>query len=86
MENGADKKRATLSVPEAGRILGIGKQLAYAAAHNGELPVIKIGRRLLVPRAALERLLEGGGQQDSAVDGNGRFNRERNVGEADGKR
>lgn len=51
-------KSLTCSVPEAGRMLGIGRDSAYRAAGNGEIPVIKIGSRLLVPIAALERMLE----------------------------
>lgn len=49
--------RETLSVEEAGRLLGISRSSAFQAAANGQLPVIKIGKRLLVPRAALERIL-----------------------------
>ena len=37
--------------------LGISTSLAYEAAHRGELPVCRIGRRMVVPRAALLRLL-----------------------------
>ena len=51
--------RRTLSVPEAGRELGIGRNQAYEAVRRGEIPVIKIGKRLIVPRAAFERLLAG---------------------------
>jgi excisionase family DNA binding protein len=50
--------RLTWSVPEAARLLGISKDTAYEAAHRGELPVKVIGRRMLVPRAALLRLLD----------------------------
>ncbi len=50
---------ATLTVPEAARLLGIGRNLAYEiAARDGEIagvPVIRVGRRLLIP---LARLLE----------------------------
>jgi excisionase family DNA binding protein len=49
-----------LTVPQAARLLGISDRLAYAAANRGELPAIRIGRRLVVPGAALARLLEGG--------------------------
>lgn len=49
----------TMSVPEAGRLLGISKNSAYAAAKRGELPVIRLGSRLVVPRAALAKMLEG---------------------------
>ena len=48
---------ATLTVPEAADLLGIGRNLAYEIAkREGELagvPVIKVGRRLLVPHARL---------------------------------
>jgi excisionase family DNA binding protein len=47
----------TLSVPEAGRRLGLGKNASYEAARRGELPVLRFGRKLRVPRVALERLL-----------------------------
>lgn len=49
--------RIVLTVPEAARALGIGRNPAYAAVRRGDLPVIRIGRRLLVPKAALERLV-----------------------------
>ena len=52
-----DEYQLTLSVPEAGRRLGLGKNLSYEAAQRGELPVLRFGRRLRVPVAALERLL-----------------------------
>ena len=48
----------TMTVEEAAAALGISRNLAYEAARNGQLPCIRIGRRLLVPRRALERLLE----------------------------
>jgi excisionase family DNA binding protein len=46
-------------VPHAGRKLGLSRDAAYRAARSGQLPTIRIGRRLLVPRAALERMLDG---------------------------
>jgi excisionase family DNA binding protein len=49
--------RKTISVEEAGRRLGVSRNLAYEAAKRGEIPTIKIGRRLLVPLASFERLL-----------------------------
>ena len=51
----------TYKIEEAGRLLGIGRNGAYEAAHRGEIPTIKIGRRLLVPKAALEAMLAGKG-------------------------
>jgi excisionase family DNA binding protein len=50
--------RPTLTVwPETGRLLGLSKASTYAAVACGEIPSIRIGRRLLVPTAALRRLL-----------------------------
>jgi excisionase family DNA binding protein len=58
--------RPVLSIEEAGQMLGISRNLAYQAAHSGDLPTIRIGRRLLVPKAALERMLSEAGRKKSA--------------------
>lgn len=50
---------ATVRIREAAQILGIGINQAYAAARSGELPTIRIGGRILVSRAVLEKILEG---------------------------
>jgi excisionase family DNA binding protein len=47
----------TISVPEAGKQLGLGKNGSYAAAARGEIRVLRFGSRLRVPVVALERLL-----------------------------
>jgi excisionase family DNA binding protein len=49
----------TLSVEEAARRLGIGRSLAYELARRDELgvPVVRLGRRFIVPRRPLDRLL-----------------------------
>lgn len=52
-------ERKTYKIEEAGRLLGIGRNQAYEAAKRGDFPTLKIGRRLLVPKAALDRLLNG---------------------------
>ncbi len=54
-----DYTPATFSVPEAGKVLGIGRNAAYEAARKGQIPTIRVGKRVLVPRAALERFLRG---------------------------
>lgn len=51
-------RRLTVTVPEAARLLGISRGAAYEAAHRGELPVIRIGRRMVVPWPGLRRLLD----------------------------
>jgi excisionase family DNA binding protein len=50
-------ERQTLTIEEAAKVLGVGRNSAYLAAERGDLPTIRLGRRLLVPRSALERLL-----------------------------
>jgi excisionase family DNA binding protein len=50
--------RLTWTITEVAQLLGISRATAYEAAHRGELPVHVIGRRMLVPRIALLRLLE----------------------------
>jgi len=50
--------RLTMTVTEAAERLGIGRMQAYEAARRGELPTVRIGRRLLVPVSALERMLD----------------------------
>jgi hypothetical protein len=49
--------RDAFTVEETGQILGISRASAFGAAKKGEIPTIKIGKRLIVPRRALERLL-----------------------------
>jgi excisionase family DNA binding protein len=52
-----DPQRLTVSVEEAGRILGISRGAAYARAGDGTLPTIRLGKRLLVPKSALDKML-----------------------------
>ena len=49
----------TFTVPEAAEILGISRWLAYESVKKGELAAIRIGRRCLVPRRSLEKMLSG---------------------------
>ena len=49
---------AVYTIEEVARLLGIGRSSAYAAARRGEIPTVPIGRRLLVPKVALHKLLD----------------------------
>jgi excisionase family DNA binding protein len=50
----------TMSLAEAAALLGVAKSSAYHAAARGELPgIIRLGRRIVVSRDAIERLLAG---------------------------
>lgn len=55
-----------LSVPEAGRVyLNLGRNASYDAAHRGDIPTIQIGRKLVVPIRAMERMLDEAGTGSS---------------------
>jgi excisionase family DNA binding protein len=47
----------TFTIEETAVLLGVGKTLAYELANRGELPAVRLGRRLVVPRRALEEWL-----------------------------
>jgi len=51
--------KLTLSVEECTKRLGIGRNSAYKAVARGEILVIRVGKRLLVPIAQLDKLLAG---------------------------
>lgn len=59
MVNGPE--RLTLTVPEAAALLGVHPQTAYVWARRGDLPVLRLGGRLLVKKAELERMLGADG-------------------------
>jgi len=52
------EENLTMTVEQAAAALNISRTLAYVAARDGRIPTIQIGRRLLVSRRALEKLLE----------------------------
>lgn len=51
-------EREMMTVDETARFLGIGRDLAYRLARTHEIPSIRLGRRLVVPRRALEEWIE----------------------------
>lgn len=54
----------TLSVEEAARLLGISRTLAYDLVRRGELPRLRLGRRVVVPRQALQDMIGGAGDAE----------------------
>ncbi len=58
----AMSEKKVLTIIEAAEELGISKGSAYEAARTGKIPTIRIGRRLIVPRAAFERMLDQAGE------------------------
>lgn len=62
-----DEARKTVTVAEAAKLLGIGRSLAYELARRGELPgALRLGGRIVVSRAALERFLAVDARRDAA--------------------
>lgn len=49
----------TLTVSEAARVLGVSRSTAYECVRTGQLRAVRLGRRLVVPRSAIEELLAG---------------------------
>lgn len=69
-----DNERLTMTIPEVAKVLGISRNLCYELAKRNELPVplIKLGRRMVLSRKAVEALLSGNGTlgiQKEALDG-----------------
>jgi excisionase family DNA binding protein len=62
-----ERERLVYTVAEAGELLGISRAFAYELVARGELPVIRLGRRRLVPKVALLALVEGELPRDPAV-------------------
>lgn len=51
------ERRLTLTVEQSAGLLGISRALAYDLVRRHELPALRLGRRLVVPRVALEEML-----------------------------
>ena len=56
-----------LTVEEAAKVLGISRTFAYEAVQRGEIPSIRIGKRILVPKSRLERFLAGDGPPEQSA-------------------
>jgi excisionase family DNA binding protein len=68
-----NEPKTTLTVEEAAKLLGISRGLAFQAVRRGDIPSIRIGRRILIPRARLRALLDGDNAQGAVPEqrGNG---------------
>ncbi len=53
-----EHERMTLSIDEAAAMLGISRAHAYELVRRGELPRLRLGRRVVIPRKALEEYVE----------------------------
>ncbi len=51
------QEKLVLTVEEAGQLLGISRATAYMLANQGKLPVIRLGKRFVVSKVGIERML-----------------------------
>jgi excisionase family DNA binding protein len=58
---GQQQEKLGLSVTEAAKLLGVGRSATYEAVRTGQIPSIRIGRRIIIPRAALLNMLKKAG-------------------------
>ena len=63
----AIEKRLCITVPEAAEMLGISKNFAYELRRQKKLPYVQFGKRYLIPRVALEKMLERGGTEEEVI-------------------
>ena len=62
MDKNQQEERLTLDVSEAARLLGLSRASTYEAVRTGQIPSIRIGRRIIIPRVALFKMLEETGK------------------------
>lgn len=72
MEN---NERLTMTIPEVAKALGISRALAYDLAKRDELPVkvIRLGKRILVPRIPFEKVMTNSDNKGPKVQHNNPF-------------
>ena len=56
-----EAQSVVLTVDEVAAILKISRPQAYLGVERGEIPHIRVGKRILIPRASLEKLLQNAG-------------------------
>lgn len=67
MQKNGSGRRLTMNVDQAAEMLGIGRNAAYEAVRRGEIPCVRIGGRILVPRAALQKMLGLDSQNETST-------------------
>jgi excisionase family DNA binding protein len=45
------------TVPEAAQLLGFSRNFGYELARTGKIPILRFGKRMLVPKAAFDKML-----------------------------
>lgn len=58
-------EKLTISVTELGKMLGIGRNSAYALVHRQGFPAVHLGKRIVIPMDALRAWLEENRQEEA---------------------
>lgn len=66
---GSGGERLTVTVAQEAILLGISRTSAYERVRRGEIPTVRLGRRLVVPIARLMAMLDGEPPAASTSDG-----------------
>ena len=59
--------RPTMTVEEMGRVLGIGRRQAYEAVNRGDIPSIRLGKRILISTRVIQDILNTGSIPEQAA-------------------
>lgn len=57
-----NSERLTYDVVEASKILGLSRNATYLGCLTGQIPHLKIGKRILIPRIQIERMMQEAGK------------------------
>lgn len=64
-------KCATMRLEEAAKYLGVGRTACWFAIQRGEVPAIKIGKSLRIPKAGIDAMLNNAGKQNVEIQEGG---------------
>lgn len=62
-------EKQTYTVSEAALILGIGTSTCWEQVHLGRIPTLRLGKRVVVPKAVIAKMLEAATPRDAAGTG-----------------
>ena len=60
----------TYSVLQASRLLGISENSLYRAVHRGEIPYLRIGKKILIPRRTLSEMVSNANGNSTQMQNN----------------
>lgn len=52
-----EKEKRCYTVPEAAQLLGLSRNFGYELAKTGQIPILRFGKRMLVPKAIFDKML-----------------------------